>query len=435
MPSPVSATDDDRARADARRATPSTLTARRRELDRVDEQVPDHLLQPIGIAEHGIRELRVGSVRLTPLASAAGRTASSAASTTGARSIGRSSSRSLPVTIRETSRMSAISCSCRCAFRSIVSSARVEPASIEPAHCAADASTRASRSAGCAARATASRGSLPWRDSPPRGLRRAAGDRPRAASRSVMSRTTSENPRRSSAAPRTGVRISVRVEQRAAAADARPLALDPAVVFRGREMRRGHAGGLVGDRVEAREAAADDLVRGVAEQPFRAGVPAGDLAVAAQHADRVVLHAVEEQAQAILGLAQPVGADRRARRRAQRHLGWFPAVHLGARDTRDAACGSVRRRIQDPAPQLFPPVSGCSDRLSGSGCRRRASGWNGTASPIERPTGETESSARRASGGAARGPRPTEPDRCRSSGGCGRPPGATDRRPVRDRHP
>ena len=69
-----------------------------------------------------------------PLAAAAGRSASSAASTIGASSIGRSSSRSLPVTIRDTSRMSAISCSCRCALRSMVSSARVIAGGIELAH-------------------------------------------------------------------------------------------------------------------------------------------------------------------------------------------------------------------------------------------------------------------------------------------------------------
>ena len=55
MPSPVSATDD-HARS-RRRASSDTSTCppRRRELDRVDEQVPHHLLQPIGIAEHVAR--------------------------------------------------------------------------------------------------------------------------------------------------------------------------------------------------------------------------------------------------------------------------------------------------------------------------------------------------------------------------------------------
>ena len=63
----------------------------------------------------------------------------------------------------------------------------------------------------------------------------------------------------------------------------------------------------LGSQVEAGEAAADDLVGGVAEQPFGAGIPAGDLPLRRQHADGVVLHAVEQEAQTVLGLAQLVG--------------------------------------------------------------------------------------------------------------------------------
>ncbi len=63
----------------------------------------------------------------------------------------------------------------------------------------------------------------------------------------------------------------------------------------------------LGSQVEAGEAAADDLVGGVAEQPFGAGIPAGDLPLRREHADGVVLHAVEQEAQTVLGLAQLVG--------------------------------------------------------------------------------------------------------------------------------
>ena len=39
----------------------------------------------------------------------------------------------------------------------------------------------------------------------------------------------------------------------------------------------------------------------------RAGIPARDDTVRAQHADRVVLHAVEEQAQFVFGKPKPLG--------------------------------------------------------------------------------------------------------------------------------
>ena len=103
------------------------MAAGRRELDRVRHEIPHHLLQAIGITQDGPLEVGI-SLEVNPLAAAAGRTASSAASITGASSMGLSSSRSLPVTILDTSRMSAISCSWMCALRSMVSSARFIPA-------------------------------------------------------------------------------------------------------------------------------------------------------------------------------------------------------------------------------------------------------------------------------------------------------------------
>ena len=196
-----------------------------------------------------------------------------------------------------------------------------------------------------------------------------------------------------------------------------------------------HAGVLVGDRVEARKAATDDLVSGVAEETFGAGVPAGDFAVAAQHADRVVMHAVEEQPQAILRLAQAIGLSvELGVERNDAAIG-FLQFDLGVRCTRDAACGSVRRRIPDPAHQPFRQsraVRQVVDPAPAAGDARPA----GTAppEPIERPTGRdsnrqlVEHQAQRLEHGAQ-----TEPDRCRSSVGCGIPPGATGRRRVRDR--
>jgi len=60
------------------------------------------------------------------LASAAGRTASSAAPITATRSTGRTSSLRPPVMMRETSRMSPTSRACRGAFRSMTLSARAQ---------------------------------------------------------------------------------------------------------------------------------------------------------------------------------------------------------------------------------------------------------------------------------------------------------------------
>ena len=57
MPSPVSVTVTT-ALGPIRDQRQRDVPAGRRELDRVDDQVPDHLLQPIRIAEH--RALEVG---------------------------------------------------------------------------------------------------------------------------------------------------------------------------------------------------------------------------------------------------------------------------------------------------------------------------------------------------------------------------------------
>jgi hypothetical protein len=61
---------------------------------------------------------------VTPFASAAGRTASTAASMKEFGSTGRTSMRSLPVMARDTSRRSSMSCACARALRSMVSKAR-----------------------------------------------------------------------------------------------------------------------------------------------------------------------------------------------------------------------------------------------------------------------------------------------------------------------
>ena len=98
--------------------------ARRRELHRVREQVPDHLLQPIGIAERRAPLVEPVASIVNCRDSADGRIDSTAAWTSAARSTGRRSRRSLPVVMRETSSRSSTSRACAWALRSIFSSAR-----------------------------------------------------------------------------------------------------------------------------------------------------------------------------------------------------------------------------------------------------------------------------------------------------------------------
>src|SRR5437870_4336190 len=50
--------------------------------------------------------------------------------------------------------------------------------------------------------------------------------------------------------------------------------------------------------------AAEDLARLIALDAARAGIPARDEALRVQHVDGVVLHAIDEQAKALLGVAQ-----------------------------------------------------------------------------------------------------------------------------------
>jgi hypothetical protein len=56
--------------------------------------------------------------------------------------------------------------------------------------------------------------------------------------------------------------------------------------------------------VEAREVLADDLAARIALDALRAGVPAGDDALGIEHVDGVVGHAFDQQAEALLALAQ-----------------------------------------------------------------------------------------------------------------------------------
>ena len=97
--------------------------ARRRELDGVRQQVPEHLLQPLGVAVHARRPVVDVELEPMPLASAAGRTVSMrVADDARERRPAAGAGCSRPVIMRETSRTSAISCACALALRSTISS-------------------------------------------------------------------------------------------------------------------------------------------------------------------------------------------------------------------------------------------------------------------------------------------------------------------------
>src|SRR5262249_57326670 len=59
--------------------------------------------------------------------------------------------------------------------------------------------------------------------------------------------------------------------------------------------------------IELAEVQADDLAAAVTVDPLRALVPLGDVTVGTEHEDRIILHAVDEQAEAPLALRQRLG--------------------------------------------------------------------------------------------------------------------------------
>src|ERR1700694_3181425 len=83
-------------------------------------------------------------------------------------------------------------------------------------------------------------------------------------------------------------------------ADSPALVLRAALLPRDGELAPGLAGFDVLGAVEPREMLADDLARLVALDAARAGVPARDHAVRAQHVDGVVLDALHQQPEALL---------------------------------------------------------------------------------------------------------------------------------------
>src|SRR5204863_6349084 len=87
-------------------------------------------------------------------------------------------------------------------------------------------------------------------------------------------------------------------------ADPPALVLDPPRGGRLAEQPLRLAGGDVLLRVEHREVLADDVGPGVALQPLGTAVPAHDGAVRIDEEEGVLLHAVDQQAEALVGLLQ-----------------------------------------------------------------------------------------------------------------------------------
>ena len=93
-------------------------------------------------------------------------------------------------------------------------------------------------------------------------------------------------------------------EAGAVLAHAPALRLEPALVQGGGERPLRHSGGAVLVRVEAGEMPADDLAGAVALHPRRARIPTADAAGGVEHEDRVVDHALDQQAELFLAAPQ-----------------------------------------------------------------------------------------------------------------------------------
>src|SRR5690606_35932052 len=95
-----------------------------------------------------------------------------------------------------------------------------------------------------------------------------------------------------------------RPEPRAILAYAPAFVLGAAMFARHREFRLRFPGAAIVGLVEHGGMPAENFHALVARDAARAGVPAGDDAFRAEHVDRVVLHALDDQAKAFLAFTQ-----------------------------------------------------------------------------------------------------------------------------------
>lgn len=111
-------------------------------------------------------------------------------------------------------------------------------------------------------------------------------------------------------APQSALRVAHRgdecagVEGRAILAHPQPLALDPTLIARRLQLLPGLATLNLLGQEKAREVLADDSRCRIAEDVLCPSVPAHDVTTRIEHVDCILLHALDQQAKALLALAQ-----------------------------------------------------------------------------------------------------------------------------------
>src|SRR5207247_423743 len=149
----------------------------------------------------------------------------------------------------------------------------------------------------------------------------------------------------------------VRPVAAAVLAHAPAAVLEAPVEGRGAQLLRGAPGGDVLRRVEALEGLADDLLGLVADDALRARVPARHATAGIEHEDGVILDAFEEQAKALLALAQPL-LLRAALAQVARDLGEAAMDSLAVPQRRDHHARPEARAVLAQAPALVLEASG-----------------------------------------------------------------------------
>ena len=158
----------------------------------------------------------------------------------------------------------------------------------------------------------------------------------------------------------------VRPEPRAVLAHAPAFLLETSLPLGRVEGAGGFAGGAIFLRVETREMLADDLLRPVALDAFRAGIPAHDLAVGIEHVDRVVDHALDEQPQLFLAVVQ-LGFRLPALAEIARDLGVADQRAGRAADRVDDDMGPEAAAVLAHAPALGLELAGLARRRQRTG--------------------------------------------------------------------
>ena len=154
-----------------------------------------------------------------------------------------------------------------------------------------------------------------------------------------------------------------RIERAATASHPQRFAFEPASGAGDPQVLGRKAGIALAGRIETGRVTADDLVAGVAEHARRARIPADDFPIHGEHADRVILHAVEEDAHSLLLLAQPLGLI--VHLRVERDDAAVRLLHLG-----------LELQQRSPQPRVLLGKCGSVDvRRIGNALPLRPAGW------------------------------------------------------------